>query len=790
MAVSKLNPSAGANDFNVQLSGSYVKVDLSKEYSAGAYSITSSTNDISLDIYAINADGSSAGSTATKSLVTTKGFSKLIIVGGTNGDILSFAYKQTFTTSSATNEVGIPPIAISTSPSALPNVDDSTTVSGYNFAAGMTAAFVGTDNVSRSAKSVVVGSSTSAIITRPDVLPVAASPYDLNLALAGVTPPTGSLVGGLVDAITAGNAPSWTTTSPLPVFSQNQSYTTTLVATDPDPAGSIVSYTIVSGSLPSGLNLASTSGVISGTATSAAQATFTVRATNQDGDYADRAFTLPNAGPSWVTAAGALATFTKNVSYSTTVSATDDSGSVSYSIVGGALPTGVTISSTSGVIAGTPTSSLTASITVRAQDVNGNFTDRAFTIPNLAPSWVTSTLPTYVSGGSYSTTLSVTEDGTASFSLIAGSLPSGFTLTSTSGVISGTSTSTSTASFTIRVTDDNGSYADRAFTLPIVQAGVWSTITTSITNVTSASDVYGGYYNGYIYQGGGQWNASPNQYPTQWYKVDVNTGVATILASAPQPRDEMGSIWVGNKHYVVVGYNQNGSSGTYDTVMIYNDATNSWSLGAAHPGGSAGLSHNGTDGTNLYSVASGLPDTMTRYNIANNTWTTLASVSGMGTSQGYRMPYSASRGKFYNLGYNSSSPAGYNLHIYDVATNSWTRKTATIPRTYDSPFQGGDNYAWGFDINAAQTYLYIYGYDALYSKSSPARSVGAGPADKILRYDIVADTWSVTSYTDVGYSGGASGTDGSGAFYMMSGFYVNSSSQNQYPRTFSKIYLP
>ena len=54
------------------------------------------------------------------------------------------------------------------------------------------------------------------------------------------------------------------------------------------------------------------------------------------------------------------------------------------------------------------------------------------------------------------------------FAIVSGSLPSGLSLNTSTGVISGTAAavgSDTTSNFTIRATDDEGQTADRAFTL-------------------------------------------------------------------------------------------------------------------------------------------------------------------------------------------------------------------------------------------------------------------------------------------------------------------------------------
>lgn len=154
--------------------------------------------------------------------------------------------------------------------------------------------------------------------------------------------------------------PNWTTLSELPVFSKNIAYSTTLVAADDN---SIASYSLLSGSLPSGLSLNSSTGVISGTPTETTNSLFTIRATDVGGNYADRQFSMSNSIPVW--------NQNNTIYYSGTsiqLSAIDDSQiSPIFAVSSGTLPTGISLSS-SGILSGTPTTSGSANITFSATD--------------------------------------------------------------------------------------------------------------------------------------------------------------------------------------------------------------------------------------------------------------------------------------------------------------------------------------------------------------------------------------------------------------------------------------
>lgn len=91
---------------------------------------------------------------------------------------------------------------------------------------------------------------------------------------------------------------------------------------------------------------------------------------------------LFSSPPVWVTAAGALPGGTKDVAYSTSVSATGPG--ITYSVTSGALPTGLSLNSSSGAITGTPTVANTFNFTITATNTYNQTTARAFSIEVLA----------------------------------------------------------------------------------------------------------------------------------------------------------------------------------------------------------------------------------------------------------------------------------------------------------------------------------------------------------------------------------------------------------------------
>ena len=241
-----------------------------------------------------------------------------------------------------------------------------------------------------------------------------------------------------------------TTASPLTQAYVNNSYSVTLAS---DAASSVVWSLTNSTTLPAGLTLDRTTGTISGTPTKADTYTFTVKASPASGAPATKEFTLvvsetaPDPTTITITTAS-LPSGTVGSSYSATLEAS--LSNATWSISSGSLPNGLRLSS-SGVISGTPTSSGSATFTVRAESGNASATKSlSITINPAGTTTITITttsLPSGTVNSSYNATLASTPSG-ASWSISSGSLPSGLSLSS-SGVISGTPTRAGTSRFTV-----------------------------------------------------------------------------------------------------------------------------------------------------------------------------------------------------------------------------------------------------------------------------------------------------------------------------------------------------
>ncbi len=299
--LSSSSSSAVASDFIINTGNSgNTTTTLSQNFPAGSYVITSALGDTAYDVYFIASDGSSAGSAsaagATSTITASVAFNKVLIYGTQNSDTFTFTFKYVFSPSNDDSSiVAAGPRVTSLSTSTLAKINDTTTVTGKNFASNVAVTFTGSDNLARNAKSVVRNSATSLTVTRPDDMPNSYQPYTMTVSNPGISSPTSTNLHK-IGSIGAGSVPVWTTSAGdlSTIFVKDSAYSHTVAATDAD-AGSAITYSVVSGALPTGISLNASTGAITGTSSSSFGVyNFTVRATDAGGNYVDRAFSIQN----------------------------------------------------------------------------------------------------------------------------------------------------------------------------------------------------------------------------------------------------------------------------------------------------------------------------------------------------------------------------------------------------------------------------------------------------------------------------------------------------------------
>jgi hypothetical protein len=180
----------------------------------------------------------------------------------------------------------------------------------------------------------------------------------------------------------------------------------------------------------------------------------------------------PPATLTITTTSGPLPAGISGITYTTSLNSFGGNAPLTWALISGGLPPGLTLDSLTGIITGTPTASGLFSFSVSLTDTSAPAPSVAFrnlSITIVTPLVITTTsLADGVVGALYTQTLAATGgDANYTWTLSSGTLPAGLSLSS-SGVISGTPTSvTNGTSFVVQVQDTGTPQQTKTQTLSI-----------------------------------------------------------------------------------------------------------------------------------------------------------------------------------------------------------------------------------------------------------------------------------------------------------------------------------
>ena len=294
-------------------------------------------------------------------------------------------------------------------------------------------------------------------------------------------------------------------------------------------------FAVSGGALPPGISLA-TNGALSGTPTASGTFTVTISATDARGCTGSREYTIvvsPAPCPTITLSPPSLPGGTVGAAYNQTITASGGSGPYKFTVVGGTLPAGLTLSS-AGALTGTPTAAGTFNFTIGATDANGCAGSAAYAVavsPAVCPpvSIAPASLPQATVGVAYRQTFSASGGAAPyTFTVSSGTLPGGLTL-SAAGVLSGSPTLAGVFNFVVTATDVNGCTGNQAYSLTV---GTAPCPTISFFPATLPAGVAGTAYSQTITASGG---AGPYTFAVQSGTIPagLSLSAAGVLSGVP-----------------------------------------------------------------------------------------------------------------------------------------------------------------------------------------------------------------------------------------------------------------
>lgn len=219
------------------------------------------------------------------------------------------------------------------------------------------------------------------------------------------------------------------------------------------------------------------------TAPANAAGSYIIYVVNTDGSAAISVPGIQYSGvPAWTTVAGSLGTSSIQTSFSTTLAATGDAP-ISYAIVSGSLPAGITLNTASGVISGTTTAntSTTYSFTIRATDAQNQDTNRSFSL-TITPVTLYSVTPVAFSineGSPLTINVSGENIANGTYYWTINSNASDFATSSGSFAVT-----SNVGSFTVTPVADITTEGNEVFTISIRSGSISGTVLATTTTIT------------------------------------------------------------------------------------------------------------------------------------------------------------------------------------------------------------------------------------------------------------------------------------------------------------------
>jgi len=253
-------------------------------------------------------------------------------------------------------------------------------------------------------------------------------------------------------------------TTSLPAAALGAPYSATLQTAGID---SNTTWEITSGSLPAGLSLSPTTGVISGTPTATGSSTFTVKATGNAKDFTGTRIDSKQLTLNVAALAARVSRPAAEVGVPFSAALIGSGGQAPYTFsAASGLPAGLSLG-TNGAISGKPSRAGAYTVAAKITDASGAVSTvqvRIVVRPRLAIA--SKALPAASSGRAYGAKVAY-RGGVSPFRWSATGLPSGLKINAKTGAIAGTPHSAGTFRVTVRVRDALGASSTKRLVLTV-----------------------------------------------------------------------------------------------------------------------------------------------------------------------------------------------------------------------------------------------------------------------------------------------------------------------------------
>jgi hypothetical protein len=252
-----------------------------------------------------------------------------------------------------------------------------------------------------------------------------------------------------------GSTPS-ITSAPAVEAVKGQAFTFPLAA---NGGTSPYAWQVATGALPSGITLNPNSGLLAGTPAEAGSFSFTVQVTDAGSRKAEKAMTMQVMPPPLDMTTAALPNGQQGLQFNYQLAATGGKPPYIWAMTAGTLPVGLNLNQTSGIVSGTPAAAGSFNFTVEVKDSEARTVRKALSLTVSPPSLSieTATLLEAFKGSAFSY-----QPGAAggkppyTWLIASGALPTGLSLSASTGLISGTASASGTFTAAINVRDQEG----------------------------------------------------------------------------------------------------------------------------------------------------------------------------------------------------------------------------------------------------------------------------------------------------------------------------------------------